>query len=73
MVDNPVLRFERRDTAKRTLRFYTLQVMPNLFGEWGLLRAWGRIGRRGQVRADCGDGAMGIIKKCLPIRLVITE
>jgi predicted DNA-binding WGR domain protein len=29
-----------------------LQVAPNLFGEWCLLRVWGRIGRRGQVRTD---------------------
>ena len=51
-MDNPVLRLERRDSAKRMLRFYTLQVMSNLFGEWGLLRVWGRIGRGGQLRVD---------------------
>ena len=51
-MDNPVLRLERRDPAKRMLRFYTLQILPNLFGEWGLLRAWGRIGRGGQLRVD---------------------
>ena len=51
-MDNPVLRLERRDPAKRMLRFYTLQILPNLFGEWGLLRAWGRIGRAGQLRVD---------------------
>ena len=51
-MDNPVLRLERRDPAKRMLRFYTLQISPNLFGEWGLLRAWGRIGRGGQLRVD---------------------
>ena len=51
-MDNSVLRLERRDPTKRMLRFYTLQVLPNLFGEWGLLRGWGRIGRGGQLRAD---------------------
>ena len=51
-MDNSVLRLERRDPAKRMLRFYTLQVLPNLFGEWGLLRAWGRIGGGGQLRMD---------------------
>ena len=51
-MDNPVLRLERRDPAKRMLRFYTLQILPNLFGEWGLLRAWGRIGRGGQLRVE---------------------
>jgi predicted DNA-binding WGR domain protein len=34
------------------LRYYAMQVMPNLFGEWGLLRVWGRIGRSGQLRVD---------------------
>jgi predicted DNA-binding WGR domain protein len=34
------------------MRFYALQVAPNLFGEWCLLRVWGRIGRRGQMRTD---------------------
>jgi predicted DNA-binding WGR domain protein len=27
-------------------------VLPNLFGEWCLLRRWGRIGRGGQLRVD---------------------
>jgi predicted DNA-binding WGR domain protein len=52
LMNNPVLRLERRDPAKRMLRFYTLQILPNLFGEWGLLRGWGRIGRGGQLRID---------------------
>ena len=26
--------------------------MKNLFGEWTLLREWGRIGQGGQVRMD---------------------
>ena len=37
---------------KHMLRYYAMQVMPNLFGEWCLLRVWGRIGRRGQMRTD---------------------
>ena len=51
-MNSPVLRLERRDPAKRMQRFYALQVIPNLFGEWGLMRAWGRIGRGGQLRMD---------------------
>lgn len=51
-MDNPALRLERRDPTQRMLRFYTLQVMPNFFGEWGLLRVWGRIGCGGQLRMD---------------------
>ena len=51
-MDSPTLRLERRDPAKRMLRFYTLQVQPDLFGEWGLMRTWGRIGHAGQLRMD---------------------
>jgi predicted DNA-binding WGR domain protein len=31
-------------------RFYRLDVQPDLFGEWLLIREWGRIGRAGQER-----------------------
>ena len=27
-------------------------IAPTLFGEWALIREWGRIGSGGQVRAD---------------------
>ncbi|WP_198647112.1 WGR domain-containing protein [Pannonibacter carbonis] len=31
-------------------RFYRLDVQPDLFGQWSLVREWGRIGSGGQVR-----------------------
>lgn len=31
-------------------RFYRLQVEPGLFGNWVLIREWGRIGQPGTVR-----------------------
>jgi predicted DNA-binding WGR domain protein len=31
-------------------RFYALEVTPNLFGAWSLIRSWGRIGTPGQQR-----------------------
>ena len=34
-------------------RFYVLRTLPTLFGEWVLLREWGRIGSPGRVRRDC--------------------
>jgi len=34
-------------------RFYLLRTLPTLFGEWVLLREWGRIGSPGRVRRDC--------------------
>jgi predicted DNA-binding WGR domain protein len=45
-------------------RFYALSVQPTLFGEWTVVREWGRIGSPGQVRtslfptAEMADGAM---------------
>ena len=33
-------------------RFYKLDIQPTLFGEWSLVREWGRIGRAGQVRIE---------------------
>jgi predicted DNA-binding WGR domain protein len=33
-------------------RFYLLRTLPTLFGEWMLLREWGRIGSPGRVRRD---------------------
>jgi predicted DNA-binding WGR domain protein len=35
------------DPARNRQRFYTLQLAPNLFGEWSLIRSWGRIGTSG--------------------------
>jgi len=33
-------------------RFYLLRTLPTLFGDWVLLREWGRIGSPGRVRRD---------------------
>lgn len=33
-------------------RYYSLQVVCGLFGDWGLVREWGRIGRSGRTRTD---------------------
>jgi len=41
---------EKHDPAKNLARFYSLTILPNLFGEWSLQREWGRIGRNGQIR-----------------------
>lgn len=43
---------EKRAPAQNMFRFYRMAVLPNLFGEWTLLREWGRIGCGGQVRLD---------------------
>ncbi len=40
----------RIDAAKRMHRFYRMDVQPDLFGQWCLMREWGRIGSTGQTR-----------------------
>jgi predicted DNA-binding WGR domain protein len=41
----------RIDTSRHMHRFYRLDVQPDLFGQWCLMREWGRIGSTGQTRS----------------------
>ena len=41
----------RTDPARNMARFYQLDVQPTLFGEYALVREWGRIGSGGRVRS----------------------
>jgi predicted DNA-binding WGR domain protein len=47
-----LLRLERLDPSKNMMRYYTMQVTPGLFGDWCLVRSWGRIGSEGQARME---------------------
>jgi predicted DNA-binding WGR domain protein len=41
------------DPAKNMRRFYRLSVEPTLFGDFALVREWGRIGaKRGRIKED---------------------
>jgi len=40
-------------------RYYRLHIEAGLFGDWALVREWGRIGRAGQSRADWFDDMEG--------------
>jgi predicted DNA-binding WGR domain protein len=40
----------RRDPDRNMHRFYALQVLPTLFGDWTLTTEWGRIGSAGQMQ-----------------------
>ena len=40
------------DPGRNRARFYALSIERNLFGEWSLVRQWGRIGRPGRLRSD---------------------
>jgi len=42
----------RIDAEKNMARYYKLDVQPTLFGDWALIREYGRIGRGGTVRAQ---------------------
>ncbi len=40
----------RIEPAQNIRRFYRVLVVPSLFGEWTVMREWGRIGQPGTVR-----------------------
>ena len=42
----------RVDASQNMARYYRMTLQPTLFGEWSLIREWGRLGRGGQVRAN---------------------
>ncbi|MGR9046975.1 MAG: WGR domain-containing protein [Gammaproteobacteria bacterium] len=43
---------ERHDPDKNLHRFYQMHVVLGIFGEWALVREWGRVGSPGTVRKD---------------------
>ncbi|NDV89169.1 WGR domain-containing protein [Aurantimonas aggregata] len=51
------LHLQRIDSAKNMRRFYVARIEPNLFGEWCVVRRWGRIGARGQQKTEWFDNA----------------
>ena len=46
---------ERLGPARNLYRFYRLSLAQNLFGEWSLMREWGRLGFAGHVKLDLYD------------------
>jgi predicted DNA-binding WGR domain protein len=38
--------------ARNIDRFYVVDIMPSLFGDWTVLREWGRRGSAGSVRIN---------------------
>ncbi|SLN13355.1 WGR domain protein [Roseivivax jejudonensis] len=44
------LRRIERDANRH--RFYRIEIVRGLFGDWDLVREWGRIGQAGRVRID---------------------
>lgn len=61
---------ERRDPESNMARFYAVSVAPTLFGQWALVREWGRIGHPGTVRADwfATEDEAETARECLTLR-----
>lgn len=49
------MRLAKTDPIKNLHRFYEVDVQPNLFGGYSLMRYWGRIGTRGQIKIELHD------------------
>jgi predicted DNA-binding WGR domain protein len=45
-----MIKLTRTKPASSLHRFYAMHLAPTLFGEWGLITEWGRIGSPGTVR-----------------------
>jgi len=56
----------RRDPSRNLARFYRLLIAPTVFGDWALIREWGRIGSGGQAKADAfanaGPALLGMLE-----------
>jgi predicted DNA-binding WGR domain protein len=52
-----MIHLTRIDPARNMARFYALSLAPTLFGEWLLVKEWGRIGQAGTVRAEAHPDA----------------
>ena len=52
MVQRLMTFLTRIDPTRNMDRFYIVAVTPTLFGEWAVLREWGRRGSPGTMRLD---------------------
>jgi predicted DNA-binding WGR domain protein len=55
MTTHHYTRLQKHNPERNQYRYYVLDVQPNLFGSWSLIREWGRIGRPGQVKIELCD------------------
>lgn len=51
----PRIYLTRHHATQNMHRFYQMQVAPGIFGDWSLIREWGRIGSPGTVRKNWYD------------------
>ncbi|MFK7876697.1 MAG: WGR domain-containing protein [Paracoccaceae bacterium] len=50
-----VMHLVKTEQQGNMFRFYRMEIVRGLFGDWGLVRNWGRIGSSGQLRTDWFD------------------
>jgi predicted DNA-binding WGR domain protein len=43
---------ERHEPDKNLHRFYQMHIVSGIFGDWSLVREWGRVGSPGTVRKE---------------------
>jgi len=46
------MHLKRIEPEANLYRYYRMEIVPGLFGDWGLVREWGRLGRAGQSCTD---------------------
>lgn len=42
----------RHNALENMHRYYVMTISPGIFGDWSLVRQWGRIGHPGTVKMD---------------------
>ena len=47
------IRFERVAPDRNRYREYSIAISRDLFGEWAVVRSWGRIGGQQRVKVTC--------------------
>jgi predicted DNA-binding WGR domain protein len=45
-----MIKLTRSKPSSNVHRFYAVHIAPTLFGQWGVVTEWGRIGSPGTVR-----------------------
>lgn len=60
----------RRDPARRMARFYVLAIEQTLFGDYALVREYGRMGRAGRVMSTLYGSADEAVRAFHRQRLV---
>jgi predicted DNA-binding WGR domain protein len=54
---------ECRDALHNKRRFYAIHITQTIFGEWAVIKEWGRIGSPGTVREEWFDEESQAINK----------